>query len=79
MSAAVDLMLSPFAAFFRVCYSRPVLAIIVSTVAGVLAHLAGHEHWMAILISFAAYLLMWMDEKEFRAMNPQLMAPADAD
>jgi hypothetical protein len=34
---------------------------------------------MAILISFAAYLLMWMDEKEFRAMNPQLMAPADAD
>jgi hypothetical protein len=48
------MMLAPFAAFFRFCYSRPVLAIILSTVAGVLAHLTGHEHWMAILISFAA-------------------------
>ncbi len=67
MSAAYDMMLAPFAAFFRFCYSRPVLAIIVSTVAGVLAHLTGHEHWMAILISFAAYLLIWMDETELRA------------
>jgi uncharacterized membrane protein YjjP (DUF1212 family) len=72
------MMLAPFAAFFRFCYSRPVLAIILSTVAGMLAHLTGHEHWMAILISFAAYLLIWMDEAELRARQAEA-APAEAD
>lgn len=75
MTAAYDMILAPFAAFFRFCYSRPVLAIIVSMVAGVLAHLTGHEHWMAILVSFAAYLLIWMDETEQRAEQAQ--APQD--
>jgi uncharacterized membrane protein YjjP (DUF1212 family) len=72
------MMLAPFAAFFRFCYSRPVLAIILSTVAGVFAHLTGHEHWMAILISFAAYLLFWMDEAALRARQAAA-APAEAD
>lgn len=75
MSAAVNMMLAPFAAFFRFCYSRPVLAIIVSTVVGVLAHLTGHEHWMAILISFAAYMLIWMDETELRARQAARAEP----
>ncbi len=66
MSAAFDKMLLPFAAFFRFCYARPVLAIIVSIVVGVLAHLTGHVHWLAMLVSFTAYLLIWMDETELR-------------
>jgi hypothetical protein len=35
-------------------YAHPVLAIVVSTLAGIIAYATGHENWMAVLVSFGA-------------------------
>jgi hypothetical protein len=70
MSAATSLVLAPFAALFRLCHARPILAIVISGGAGVLAWMTGHENWMAVLVSFSAYLLIWLDEHEQRAARP---------
>jgi hypothetical protein len=62
MSSLTSFTLAPFAMFFRISYAHPVIAIVVSTLAGLLAYATGHENWMALLVSFAAYILIWWDE-----------------
>ena len=64
ISSLTDLVLSPFAWFYRTSCANPLVTIIVSTLAGVLAFVMGHEHWMAVLVSYAAYILVWWDESE---------------
>jgi hypothetical protein len=73
MGTLTNLALSPFAMVFRLSYANPILAIVVSTAAGLLALATGHENWMAVLVSFAAYILIWWDESQARA------AAADAE
>lgn len=76
MGTLTSLALAPFAAFFRVSYANPVIAIAVSLLAGILAYATGHEDWMAILVSFGAYMLTWWDESQ----HPPEAAPhSDAD
>lgn len=72
MSSLTDLILSPFAWFYRTSCANPVITIIVSTLAGILAYATGHQDWMAILLSYAAYILVWWDESE----HPVEPAPA---
>jgi hypothetical protein len=67
MTAIANFALAPFALFFRISYANPILAIVLSAAAGGVALITGHENWMALLVSFAAYLLIWMDESELRA------------
>ena len=67
MSSITTFTLAPFAMFFRISYAHPVIAIVVSTLAGILAYATGHENWMALLVSFAAYILIWWDESQHRA------------
>ncbi|WP_137176879.1 hypothetical protein [Roseomonas sp. AR75] len=64
MSSVFNLALSPFAYALGLAYSRPWLSVIVSGVAGLIALALHHEIWMGLLISFGAYMLMWMDEAE---------------
>lgn len=61
-SSLTNFALAPFAMFFRISYAHPVIAIVVSTLAGLLAYATGHENWMALLVNFAAYILIWRDE-----------------
>jgi hypothetical protein len=67
LSSLTNFTLAPFAMFFRISYAHPVIAIVVSTMAGILAYATGHENWMALLVSFGAYILIWWDESEHRA------------
>lgn len=67
LSSLTNFTLAPFAMFFRISYAHPVIAIVVSTLAGLLAYATGHENWMAVLVSFGAYILIWWDESEYRA------------
>lgn len=77
MSTLTKLTLAPFAAIFRISYAHPVIAIVVSTLAGILALATGHENWMAVLVSFGAYILIWWDESEHRAEAPVAAEAAD--
>ena len=70
MSSLTNLTLAPFAAIFRVSYAHPLIAIVVSTLAGILAYATGHENWMAALVSFGAYILIWWDESEHPVEAP---------
>lgn len=67
ISSLTNLTLAPFAAIFRISYAHPVIAIVVSTLAGILAYATGHENWMAVLVSFGAYILIWWDESQHPA------------
>jgi hypothetical protein len=64
MSAVFGVTLAPFAYVLRLAYARPWIAFFVSGAAGLIALALHHEIWMSLLISFAAYMLMWMDETE---------------
>ena len=77
MSSLTNLTLAPFAAIFRISYAHPVIAIVVSTLAGILALATGHENWMAVLVSFGAYILIWWDESQHRAEAPVAAEAAD--
>jgi len=77
ISSLTNLALAPFAAVFRISYAHPVIAIIVSTLAGILALATGHENWMAVLVSFGAYILIWWDESQHRAEAPVAAEAAD--
>ena len=77
LSSLTNFTLAPFAMFFRISYAHPVIAIVVSTLAGILAYATGHENWMALLVSFGAYILIWWDESEHRAVPDA--APEAAD
>lgn len=70
MSSLTNLALAPFAAIFRISYANPVIAILVSSLAGLLALATGHENWMAVLVSFAAYILIWWDESQHPVVAP---------
>lgn len=74
MSAITDLALSPFAWLFRLSYANPLIAIIASAGAGLLALVTGHENWMAALVSFSAYILIWWDESQAPAAEPSAEA-----
>lgn len=77
MRSLTNLTLAPFAAVFRIAYAYPVTAIVVSTLAGILAFATGHENWMAVLVSFGAYILIWWDESQHRAEAPVAAEAAD--
>ena len=77
MSSLTNLTLAPFAAIFRISYAHPVIAIVVSTLAGILAYATGHENWMAVLVSFGAYILIWWDESQHRAEAPAATEATD--
>jgi hypothetical protein len=62
MSNLAGLALAPVALFGRLCRANPVMAILVSALAGILALATGHENWMALLLGFAAVMLIWWDE-----------------
>jgi hypothetical protein len=70
ISSLTNLALAPFAAVVRISFAHPVIAIIVSTLAGILAYATGHENWMAVLVSFGAYILIWWDESEHPVQAP---------
>ena len=74
MSSLTNLTLAPFAAIFRISYAHPVIAIVVSTLAGILAYATGYENWMAVLVSFGAYILIWWDESEHPVEAPAATA-----
>ncbi|WP_237216670.1 hypothetical protein [Falsiroseomonas oryziterrae] len=67
MTAITNFALAPLALLFRISHANPILAILISGAAGGIAFLTGHDNWMAALVSFAAYLLIWLDESELRA------------
>lgn len=62
MSNIAGVALAPFAMFFRMCRMHPVVAIVVSALAGAVALATGHENWMALLVGFSAVMLIWWDE-----------------
>ncbi len=65
MSSLTNFTLAPFAMLFRIAYTHPLTAIIVSILAGILAYVTGHENWMALLVSFGAYIMIWWDESQY--------------
>ncbi len=69
--------LAPFAMFFRISYAHPLIAIIASILAGILAFATGHEHWMAVRVSFGAYILIWWDESQHPAAAVATAEAAD--
>jgi hypothetical protein len=70
MSSLTSLALSPFALLFRISYAQPWVAIGISAVAGVVAHMLDHDGWTVLFVSFMSYLMMWLDEtKHPRAME----------
>ena len=76
MNSLTTFTLAPFAMVFRVAYAHPVTAIVVSILAGILAYATGHENWMALLVSFGAYILIWWDESQHPAA-PQAASAAE--
>ena len=74
MNSLTSLALAPFAALFRISCAHPVIAILASSMAGVLALAMGHENWMAVLVSCAACILIWWDESQHRAEAPAVAA-----
>jgi hypothetical protein len=74
ISSLTNLALAPFAAVFRISFAHPVIAILVSMLAGILAYATGHENWMAALVSFGAYILIWWDESEHPVEAPAATA-----
>jgi hypothetical protein len=62
MSSLTGLILSPFALLFRVSYAYPILAILISGLAGTVAAVLHQDYWTLILVSFASYMMIWLDE-----------------
>jgi hypothetical protein len=75
MSHVTSLALAPFSALIRQCHAHPWLAIAISFGVALVAELTGHDVWAAILVSFGAYVLMWLGERD-RPVDP---AAAEVD
>jgi len=70
MSALFKLPLAPFAALFRFSFANPMLAILASAALGLGALVIGQPNWMAVLLCFSAYILIWWSESETAAALP---------
>jgi hypothetical protein len=75
MRSMFKLLLSPFAMLFRLSFANPVAAIMVSAAAGLGAFMIGQPNWMALLLGFSAFIIIWWSESEIPA--PVLVAAAD--
>jgi len=78
VATLTNVALAPSAMLFRIFQAHPLIAILVSAAAGAIAYATGHDNWMAALASFAAYMLIWMDESELHASEAR-KAPAPDD
>jgi hypothetical protein len=67
MRALFDLLLSPFAMLFRISFANPVAAILASAAAGVGAFMIGQPNWMALLLCFSSFIIIWWSESEIPA------------
>jgi hypothetical protein len=61
------LLLSPFALLFRVSFANPVAAILASGAAGLGAFMIGQLNWMAVLLCFSSFVIIYWSESEARA------------
>jgi hypothetical protein len=73
MSTITSIALSPFTLLFRMSYARPWIAIAISVVAAVVAHMLDHDSWTVLFVFFGSYMLMWLDETTHPRPAPEAL------